>query len=973
MVPNFALSLSFDGIALLRRVSSGWVRSETVALDSDDLDGALRRLRETALAHGPDGAEIMLLLPNEQIRYLDLPDPGGDYDTRARTARTALEGMTPYAVNDLVIDWSLIDSRLCIAAVARETLDEAGSFVAAQGFVPVSFAALPPADSFSGDVFFGPAPSWTGPVPLRPADPVRIVPEPETGPEAIVDADAPEEPQQPEHAAEAEAPAPERPAALPDPAPVIAKAVPEAPDADDEAAEADPHEDADEDPKDELVPVFRTRHDPSNPAEIEFAPLRPRVPATPPAATTEPAENKPLFPASRLDVTPPPAARPDSVAALAPGAADDIPPPRSGGRTLRSVAPTDESAPISFTSIRATRDVPRPGGAGPAAPRLDAPRAPEGTGAPAITLDPPAAAAAEAPAAAPGTEGFFSRRRSRDKGGAAQAAAAPVTTEEVPAPPAKSVAALLRRAPRKTAEPEPEAAAAPTPEPKAHGKRVAAPIRTNDAPRPPAEAASASVAVDADEERRRMTVFGARGNDQIGGKPRFLGLMLTLVLLVFLAGVAAWASVFLDTGLSRFFAPPAETETDFAALPAEALPAPDPEPQQMTAEEEESEDTELASLETPGVTSDAENAPEALTSPVPRVALSPEAAEATYAATGIWQRAPSAPLEPPQTGTDDIYVASIDPSVRQLDAIALPDFSAPRGDVTLLPVLLPPGPFDRFDLDERGLVRATPEGAISPDGIRVFTGRPPQTPPQRDPVEAAPDAAPETGAATGTGDTAAPAPGAPETLRDSRPEARPGDLVEQTERVTLRGNSVAELAAKRPQLRPPSAQEQASAAQVEEIQDEVADAVAEAREADLPEEPEIDATAQAVVRSLTPNTRPGNMSALVRRAETEAPAEEVRTASAGPIRVQPGPKVPQTASVARSATTKNQINLRQVSLIGIYGKASSRRALLRLPSGRYQKVQVGDRVDGGRVAAIGETELQYSKGGRSIVLKMPRG
>ena len=77
--------------------------------------------------------------------------------------------------------------------------------------------------------------------------------------------------------------------------------------------------------------------------------------------------------------------------------------------------------------------------------------------------------------------------------------------------------------------------------------------------------------------------------------------------------------------------------------------------------------------------------------------------------------------------------------------------------------------------------------------------------------------------------------------------------------------------------------------------------------------------------------------------------------------------------MARQATIKNAINLRQVNLIGVYGTPSNRRALVRLSSGRYRKVQVGDRIDGGQVVAIGDSELRYQKGGRSVILKMPRG
>ena len=62
-----------------------------------------------------------------------------------------------------------------------------------------------------------------------------------------------------------------------------------------------------------------------------------------------------------------------------------------------------------------------------------------------------------------------------------------------------------------------------------------------------------------------------------------------------------------------------------------------------------------------------------------------------------------------------------------------------------------------------------------------------------------------------------------------------------------------------------------------------------------------------------------------------------------------------------------------MNLIGVYGTASDRRALVRLPSGRYVKVEVGDRIDGGRVAAIRDGELLYVKGGQNVTLRVPSG
>lgn len=80
------------------------------------------------------------------------------------------------------------------------------------------------------------------------------------------------------------------------------------------------------------------------------------------------------------------------------------------------------------------------------------------------------------------------------------------------------------------------------------------PKRINPAAAPLAQTAHPIADPPADEAQR-MTVFGARSKpgDKVGGKPRYMGLILTAALLVFLAGVAAWASVFLDEGLARFF------------------------------------------------------------------------------------------------------------------------------------------------------------------------------------------------------------------------------------------------------------------------------------------------------------------------------------------------------------------------------------------------------------------------------------
>ncbi|PKP79833.1 MAG: hypothetical protein CVT80_14550 [Alphaproteobacteria bacterium HGW-Alphaproteobacteria-2] len=81
--------------------------------------------------------------------------------------------------------------------------------------------------------------------------------------------------------------------------------------------------------------------------------------------------------------------------------------------------------------------------------------------------------------------------------------------------------------------------------------------------------------------------------------------------------------------------------------------------------------------------------------------------------------------------------------------------------------------------------------------------------------------------------------------------------------------------------------------------------------------------------------------------------------------------LPTRASVARAATEEGQIALRKINLVGVYGAPGDRRALVRLGNGRYVKIEVGDELDGGRVAAIGERDITYVKRGEALRLAMP--
>lgn len=785
MKPNFALSLSFEGIGLLHRAgSAGWHLVGEVAIDAADLTGELAALRAKAARLDPSGLATKLIIPDEQIKYLNLPAASaheGDYD---QTAAEALEGATPYHINDLVYDWSVDKGRLYIAAVASETLNEAEAFALEHRFNPVSFVARPRSDHFAGEPFFGSAAQAKGVD--RDDAPVRII-----GSARLPEVTPPAEPQ----VAKPDAPKSET---APKPVPPAPKAEPELP-------------------------------------ALSFSSIR--------AERTAPVEGAPKLS----------------------GAARSLP------------LPDTDPAP----------DVPRPG----ATPLLT------GGANPALT---DLAAASLAPKAekSPGLSGLLSRRET--------AAAAPAIALATPA-----------------------------------------------------------------DEAQRMTIFGARSQPETRGKPRFLGLILTALLLLFLIGVAAWSTIFSQDGLSGLLK---GSEPQVAVTPAFDL-----KPDEVTQTEATTETTSApeevltppAPLETaadPIAEPDTPETDAIVVAPALPEELTPEQALTRYAATGIWQMAPEPPAQAESTDQGEFYLTSIDEAVNFQDAVALPPHPDVGRDQRPETPASPAPPGTEFTLDARGLVQATPEGALTPDGVLVRAGPPPLRPPET-PVRALPVPGLEQSA-----ETAAEAA----RLGGIRPRTRPENLIEQQERGALSGLTRSELAALRPRTRPQSVIEAATAQpdapEVMPADVSSASLAAALIEANRGAVDGADSLPQAVASSIKPKLRP---QVLERAARVPAPDQatpgeddepEVQTAAA-----RATPNIPTTASVARSATDVNAINLRNVNLIGVYGGPQSRRALVRLANGRYQKVQIGDKLDGGRVSAIGDTELRYNKRGRDVVLRMPKG
>ncbi|TKZ19268.1 hypothetical protein FAP39_11760 [Shimia litoralis] len=766
MKPNYALSLSYEGIGLLRRVVGGWHLIGEVALDADDLAGDLSALRDQASAMDGQGFACKIILPNDQIKYLAVDTGRTGRKERLKLAGQALVDNTPYALDELAFDISAARRITHVAAVARDTLAEAEAFAVEHGFTPVSFAAIPPETEFPTEPFFGPTVLAAGQtdIDISSADalPIEIV---SRGP--------------------------------------LSEAQIETPLAAADTPEQEPSKD---------VPPAPSETAPQDPAPQEHA-AEPEIPPVEPAA--------------------------------------------------------------SFSSIRAHRSAPEatPSGELQGATRDD----PSATRAQRVRFDPTAALADLKPAAK--------------------------VESDLPDPQEK-----------------PDVAAAPQNDLQADqagfSSQRSAPVP--DAPAPIAEKRTQTHTQTAKPKRDKTSkaakkaqgaaAFADRESPQIGGKPRHLGLILMLVLLAFLAVVALWASLFTDDGIAGLFGTediPQIAELEQETAPVETNVLPPEQPMSLTDSAEVEALTDI-------------NHPTAPTT---------KEAEARYAVTGIWEQAPVQTATPPAGSTDDLYMTSIDRVVIAQDAVALPSMPALQTDTSLLKQLDPVSADTSFELDENGLVVATASGSLNPDGVMVYLGRPSVLPAKF------PDRATAVQSSQTTDQIA--------RLATLRPQLRPSGLVETNERATNGGRSIAELGNIRPKARPALAKDA--------------------------EEKDTTPTALAINSSVKPRLRPSNIAQIAARSKSAEPVK------ATPVAATVTPKIPSTASVARQATIQNAINLNKVNLIGVYGTSSSRRALVRLSNGRYKKVQVGDRIDGGKVAAISDSELRYVKSGRNVVLKLPKG
>ncbi|PID37138.1 MAG: hypothetical protein CR993_01740 [Rhodobacterales bacterium] len=1126
MKPNFALDLGHDSIRLLARQGKSWALVGSVSLDDPDLPARLGELRGKAESIAAGEIRTKLVIPNSQILYTTLPANAPDDIGKEVQIREGLEGLTPYAVGDLVFDWRADGKEARVAVLAHETMDEAESFAAEYGFNPVSFVARPAKGTFKGEPFFGISKATSAllaagekvardsralpanPAPLAPEEAPtdthsEPAPEPAAGPtpEPEKSSEHPPEPTAESAVEPISEPTPEpttepSPEPIPDPAP---EAVPEpAPEPEfdpfaalDEVPDPFPAEPA---PKKQSPKKRSSGKAAKKSAKVEAPALDPFPPTPDDIPTAKPVpkpgskrkksaptpDTPPSFPL--LDDLPPPpaedsaASQPDWSAPEAPAALetpaakapmtfssrrsalpdwqkpddsrDTAPKPRlpqspkAAPETAKEVPPAKASITIHppiYTPTETPDQLPSEAGNGARKPDLTD----RVTPAPIVSPpDPDSRRAAMAAALAkplPGQKtkpkpkkpgplagigtaltgtlsGLFGRKKPRSAADHAvrremdAALTAPLpkpdpASQPAPSKPApkfnpdpkfklngKAGPAETVAAPKTAAAPKVEAPQAPLPTPAAKPEQPAKPEKTDrkktKKPAKPGLLTRRKQPSEAEKQRQKeaesLTVFGARSKPEVGGKPKYLGLILTLALLVLMALAALWTNQLIKTPDEPLFNPSEQPGTPPIASPSEPA-TPQPTPPEPNS--------------TPGVAPAPETPPTSTTPPKPEPApepgaasseppigtgqpLTPAAAAARYAATGIWERAPDVPPNPSASvpAPTDLGTAPQDAAPAARSATPLDPGLGGQVEPTPPGSPAPPAADTKFDLDANGLVVATRDGALSPTGVLVTLGTPFKIRRSYFPARPTPPETPF--------DTTLPppvqVPGTPKT----RPLPRPAGLIPQTAPAAPETPETPATpeAPETSQVLNPAEQNPSDVAQLPALSlPRPAARPADLNFAALPDTPLVDpnaidaavaesafagATAQAVTQSPRAGQRPSNFSRIVASARAAASDGSFATAAAVPAAASATPAIPTRADVARRATTENALNLRKVNLIGIYGTANARRALVRLENGRYVKVKVGDRLDGGKVTSISSQRLTYQRGNRAYTLEL---
>lgn len=868
MTTNFALSLSFEGIELLHRVQRGWKPVGTAQIEDENLDATLAELREKALKLAPSGMATKLVIPMDQIKYLAIDSTRTNLDD----IHAALSGATPYDLNDLVIDYERSGGRTHIAAVARETLQEAQSFASAHNFNPVAFVAVPEPFTFQKEVFFG----------------ATSVAAQFVGPDVTVERD---------HL----------------PVMTVGTRV-----------------------KSRLLIL--------DPLTEDYAAGETGFDLPPIASITpqEPVSEKPAYVASI--VATPPETVPvwiDRIPAEFLPSTDTIaeaPQIVIDGTVAEPAVdlPVDDVAPD--TAIVWINRIPREHY--PPAPVVEETPVPDAP-------EPVAIARAAVVAKDPVLADILAMDRIIAEYHARPAPAAnPVLTAIAPAVSGATLTAIKPQAARPAV------------------RRKKTPLI--------AIGLAASIAA--------AGVFAWSQWDNTADAPvaQQTATLETEITAPVPTAVVAQATsgdagpIIPTVNILRM-APPNTDPASFVIPVQHPAPVRPDAPVRVTVNAVDIP-PQLETSSSP--LGDPPTAP--VESATSGQVLSPAEALAAYEATGVWQRAPrlfDTPRIAQSTAVALPVLLDVTTRKAQPARLTIDDFSP---DPSFNTPANPPAADVVFNLDENGRIAPSADGTVTPEGAVVYAGLPDLT--LRERPELTEEQLARMAIVSDVPDGVVVILGRPDVV----PPTRPDDIAAVTadtdptagavglDALAPDAETLAALAppegTPRPRARPDGL---VPAAPVADPNTPDITSILEGIIAEDGTQPFVEMTEQAVGTSLRPTARPNNFATVVAAARERQASQPAAAPPAAAATVAPQNYAPVPGGVATAATQEGAIRLRDLNLIGIYGRPNAPRALVRLGNGRYAHVEVGSSLDGGQVTAIGNGVLNYVKRGRTIVLELP--
>ncbi|RZW05940.1 MAG: hypothetical protein EX266_08265, partial [Rhodobacteraceae bacterium] len=139
-----------SAVRLMRREADQWREVARENIDGPDIEDRLMAM----VGKIEDDTSVVLFLPRDQILYTDVKlDPQIEPHDQIGAA---LEGRTPYSQDELEFDWvGDADGTARVAAIAKETLDEAAAFAEARGLTVAGYGSLATANDFPRNPSFG--------------------------------------------------------------------------------------------------------------------------------------------------------------------------------------------------------------------------------------------------------------------------------------------------------------------------------------------------------------------------------------------------------------------------------------------------------------------------------------------------------------------------------------------------------------------------------------------------------------------------------------------------------------------------------------------------------------------------------------------------------------------------------------------------------------------------------------------------